>query len=266
VGIGAVGTVLVLLVTRDRLPRDRRSWITMLVLGLTNVAIPFTLITWSEKSIDSAVASILNASVPLFTLLISHFSLKDDRMTLRTVLGMLAGFAGVVVLLSKDIQPGQHNSVLGQLAVVLASLFYAGSTVFARKGTEQVPGLVRGAVPLLSASLAMWLIIPTIEKPVVLPAMPLTWLAVGWLGVLGSAVGLIIFYYLLHEIGPTRSSLVTYIFPLGGVILGLVFLKETVTWQLFMGAVLIVISLVIVNLRSRRQKQVLAAVEPTLGE
>jgi drug/metabolite transporter (DMT)-like permease len=248
---GALTGILAILFARTRWPRDRATWWTYVILGLTSVVVPFVLISWGEITIDSAVASILNATTPLFTIVIAHYALHDDRMTPQKVLGLLVGFGGVVVLLSKDLQPGAHNSVLGQAAVIVASLFYAGSTVFARKKTEHVPGLVRGAAPLITASLMMWAFLPFVERPIRMPALPLTWVALLWLGILGSGLSLILWYYLLHEIGPTRTTLVSYIFPLGGVILGVLFLQEELTWQLFCGALLIVLSIVVVNWRPK---------------
>lgn len=249
---GALTGILATILLRTPWPRDRLTWVTYVILGVTSVAIPFVLISWGEQTIDSAVASILNASVPLFTIILAHYTLRDDRMTARKILGLLLGFGGVVVLLSKDLQPGGHNSILGQAAVIVASLFYAGSTVFARAKTEHVPGLVRGAAPLLTASVVMWAIIPFVEKPVHLPSLPITWVALVWLGVLGSSLALILWYYLLHEIGPTRTTLVSYIFPLGGVILGVIFLHEELTWQLLFGALFIIASIVVVNWKPRK--------------
>jgi drug/metabolite transporter (DMT)-like permease len=174
-------------------------------------------------------------------------------MTIQRILGLLVGFAGVVVLLSKGLQPGVHNSIFGQAAVILASIFYAGSAIFARLKTAHVPGLVRGGAPLLTASIAVWLMIPLVEKPIHVPTLPITWLALLWLGVLGSGLALVLWYYLLHEIGPTRTALVSYIFPLGGVILGVIFLREELSWQLFFGAMLIVVSIIVVNWRIKEE-------------
>ena len=99
----------------------------------------------------------------------------------------------------------------------------------------------------MTASVVMWVLIPFVEKPVKLPSLPITWVALLWLGILGSGLALVLWYYLLHEIGPTRTTLVSYIFPLGGVILGVIFLHEELTWQLFLGALFIVASIVVVN-------------------
>lgn len=240
------------LLQRKAWPRDWAGWLPFLVLGVTSVAIPFFLITWGELSIDSAVASILNATVPLFTIVIAHLFLQDDKMTVQRVAGLFIGFIGVVVLLSEDLLAGVHGSVLGQAAVILASIFYAGSSVYARRKTQSAPGLVRGAAPLVSATIVMWMLAPVLESPFKVPQLPITWIAVLWLGILGSGLALILWYYLLHEIGPTRTGMVTYIFPLGGVILGVIFLNEHLSWQLAVGALLIISSIIVVNWQSKK--------------
>jgi len=236
---------------RKAWPRGWAEWLPFIVLGVTSIAIPFFLITWGELSIDSAVASILNATMPLFTIVIAHLFLQDDKMTAQRVLGLFIGFIGVVVLLSEDLTAGAHGSILGQAAVILASIFYAASSVYARRTTQSAPGLVRGAAPLVSATVTMWMIAPVLESPFKIPQLPITWIAVLWLGVLGSGLALMLWYYLLHEIGPTRTGLVTYIFPLGGVILGVIFLNEHLSWQLAVGALLIISSILVVNWQSK---------------
>ena len=233
-------------IQRIQWPHNFKEWLPFLVLGITNFAVPFFLISWGEKSIDSAVAAILDATVPLFTIVLAHFLLRDDKMTLPKVLGLLIGFTGVVVLLSKDIGTSS-SSLLGQAAVVLASVFYAGSSIYVRKTTEDTPGILRSAGPLVSATLFMWVAAFLFESPVKVPHLGITWVALLFLGVLGTGLAFILAFYLIHEIGPTRATMVTYLFPLGGVILGVGFLHERLTWQLVTGAVLIVASLVVAN-------------------
>jgi len=156
----------------------------------------------------------------------------------------------VFILFSRDLSAGFHGSFLGQLAVLLASVAYAFASVFARRTTRGLNPAVQALVPLLGADLLMWGLAPVIESPLTLPSLPLTWLSVIWLGVMGVAVAFLLYFYLLHSVGPTRTVLVTYIFPLVGVILGVVFLNERLDWQLAVGAVLVVASVVLVN-RSR---------------
>ena len=244
---GAITAVAIGIYQKVEWPRDWKTWGIFAVLGPTSLAIPVFLISWGEQTIDSAVASILNATVPLFTIVIANYLLHDDKMTPQKIIGLLVGFAGVVVLLSKDLLVSAHNSVLGQGAVILASIFYAGSAVYARKLTQHVAGVARGAMPIITAAIFMWVIGPIAEKPFLVPSTFLTWTAVLWLGIFGSGLAFIMFYYLLHEIGPTRTSLVTYLFPIGGVILGVIFLDEHLSWQLLAGSLLIIASLAVVN-------------------
>ena len=240
--------IAVILLRKVELPRDWRSWMPLLLIGITNVSIPFFLISWSEQSIDSAVAAILDATVPLFTILLAHYLLHDDRITFPKLAGLLIGFGGVAVLVSGDLENASKGSLLGSAAVILASIFYAISGIYIRKTTQDIPGILRSAGPLVSASVLMWLGTIILERPVIFPRSGLTWIALLWLGVLGSGFAFMIAFYLIHEIGPTRTSMVTYLFPLGGVILGVGFLEEKLTLQLVLGAVLIVLSLAITNI------------------
>jgi len=244
---GAITGVLAVLFSRAQWPRRLSDWLNLSLLGIASMAIPFFLISWGEKTIDSAVASVLNATVPLFTIIIAHLFLHDDKMTLPRVIGLLIGFGGVLALLSEDLSARAHSSALGQLAVVVAAVFYAASSVHARRTTQHLPGMVRSAAPFLSASALMWIAAPVVEKPLHIPTLPITWAALLWLGILGAGVAQIMWYTLIHEIGPTRSTFVTYTLPLGGVILGVVFLGEQLSWQLALGAALILASVVVVN-------------------
>jgi len=251
--LGLAFTSGIVFLRRLQWPRNLKEWMPFFIIGVINMSIPFFLVTWSELHIDSAVASILNATVPLFTLLIAHFFLHDDRITAQKLIGLSIGFGGVVVLLSKDIGTSQ-NSILGQMAVILASLLYAISTVYARKNTLHVDGIVRGTSPLVSAAAVSWIAAFTVERPIAIPTLSLTWIALLWLGILSSGLAFIMVFYLIHEIGPTRTTMVTYLFPIGGVILGVIFLNEHLSWQLITGTILIIASLAVVNWKTTETK------------
>jgi drug/metabolite transporter (DMT)-like permease len=249
---GLIFTVIVALIQRPTLPRTLKAWTPLFVLGVTNVAVPFFLISWGEKSIDSGVASILDATVPLFTILGAHFILHDDKMTVPKVLGLLIGFAGVIILMSKDIGEST-GSVIGQIAVVVACIFYAGSNVYARKFTEDTPAIFRSLGPLLSSTVLMWAASFIFEAPLQVPSHAIVWVALLFLGILGSGVAFIMMYYLIHEIGPTRTTMVTYLLPVGGVTLGAIFLDEKLSWQIIIGTILILLSLVVANWKTKQQ-------------
>ncbi|MGD8632820.1 MAG: DMT family transporter [Anaerolineales bacterium] len=257
---GAVGMILVLAALRPRFPKQRKIWVMLALLGLTNTALPFVLISWGELMIDSGVASILNSTTPLFTLIIAHFFLSDERMTVPRALGLLLGFAGIVLLFSRDVElEGFRSGLLGQAAVLAAAISYAGSSVFARRAFREVPMLVQAAVPLFTADLLIWIGAFTVEAPIVIPELAVTWTALAWLGLLGSCVAYLLYFYLINKEGSTRSTLVTYMFPVIGVALGVIFLDEQLDVRLVVGALMVVAGIGVVNWKPRPSERSSAA-------
>ena len=218
----------------------------LLLQGMMSATVPWVLITWAEQYIDSAVATIYNGTVPMFTMIFAHLFVHDDRMTIRKVSGLLLGFAGVIVLAQNSVLHRNGNGsvshmiLLGQGAMLLAAIFYGISNVYARIKLHSVPPVFQAFYTTLFAGMMLWVATPVIESPLVLPVKPITWIAIAWLGILGAAISYILFYRLLHEIGPTRVSLVCYSIPVIGVSLGVIFLKEQLSWYLIVGALLIV--------------------------
>jgi drug/metabolite transporter (DMT)-like permease len=241
-----LGLLVVVIFRRPAWP-GRQLLPIFLVLGLINSALPFTLISFSEQYISSGMAAILNSTVPLFTIMIAPLFLSDDPFTLPKATGLLIGFAGVIVLVSNQFNGGFTDQLIGMGAMLLASFCYAAGGVFARRKTQ---GLTPDVQTLGQMMMALFFIIPAafiIEAPFTLPRLPISWIALGWLGLLSTAVGTLIFYSLLHSVGPTRTLLVTFMFPLVGVLLGILVLGEQLTWQQVIGGGLIISGIGIVN-------------------
>lgn len=245
--IGVIAMLGYYMIVRPKLPKKASTWRALIVVGMLNTAIPFVLISWGEIYIDSGVASILNGSVPLFTTLIAHIFLTDDRLTPNRVIGLLTGFAGVVVLVIRSVSGGGSGSFWGQAAILAAALFYAIAAVYVRRTTVDVPPVVRALIPMVAADAVVWVLIPFVETPVVWPQLTLTWIALAWLGLVGSFLAYLLFYYLVHSVGPTRATMVTFVIPLIGVALGVFFLQEKLDINLAIGAVLVLVSIAIVN-------------------
>lgn len=220
---------------------------TFFMLGLFNFALPIGLISWAEQYIESGLASILNSTVPLFTIVIAPLFLKDDQFSIPKMAGLIVGFVGVVLLFSQNIGKEFNQNLLGQGAMLLAALSYAGAGVYARVKTKEYSVQIQAFAQLLMATIIMWTFTVLVDRPLILPTLPLTWVALLWLGILGSCVATLLFFRLLHSVGPTRTVLVTYIFPLVGVILGAIFLNEKLEWQALVGGVLIISGIVLVN-------------------
>lgn len=248
---GFLAVAAVFIFQRRQLPRERNLWLGFAVMGVVNTVIPFVLITWGEASIDSGVASILNGTVPLFVIILGNIFLPDEKMTLQKLGGLLMGFVGMIVLVWRDLDPQKilNSNVLGQLAVVVACISYASALIFSRRYLRGQNPTVQSTLSLFFANLVMWIITPSTQPISTLPTYPLTWFAVAWLGVLGLCVAYLLFFYINNAWGPTRSSLVTYMMPVVGVILGAIFLREPLDIWLVLGAVLIVSGIVIVNLK-----------------
>jgi len=255
---GALGVGMIILVSRSdefQWKKVKKNIFPYILLGIFNIAIPWLLISWAEQHIDSGIAAVLNGTMPLFTIIISPIFVKDDPVTLPKVFGLGIGFMGVVILLSPTIHEGFTNNVLGQIAMLAASLSYAASAVFAKKNSGDLYPKTRTMLQLGIGSLFLWIFALLFGQPVSIPRMPLTWIALLWLGLLGSCVAYIIYFYLLPRIGPTRMSMVTYIPPLVAVILGVVLLHENFYWQSIIGSILILSGIMIVNIKGKSLKK-----------
>jgi drug/metabolite transporter (DMT)-like permease len=181
-------------------------------------------------------------------MIIAHFALEDDRMTRARVAGLILGFLGVVVLMSGELAGGGlGQGGLGQVAVLVAAVLYAFSSVFARKNLHGQSPVVQAFVPLVVADLFIWTGAVAIEAPALVPTTRLAWFALLWLGLLGSCVAYLLLFTLLHRVGPTRTTMVTYVFPVVGLVLGIVFLHEPVTASLVIGAAMVMAGILVVN-------------------
>ncbi len=267
ISFGLMGLLVVMAVQRQSFPRDRNTILKYIFMGVFNLVLPFLLITWGETRIDSSMAAILNGAQPLFVIVIANFWLHDEKITLPRLGGLIIGFIGVVVLVAQDLKPGsQQGDILGQLAVILAAISYATALTFSRKYLRGTKPVVQSTMILVVGAIIMWAITPITNRPLILPSTPLTWLAVIWLGLLGLCIAYLLFFYLNNAWGPTRASLVTYIFPIVGVFLGIIFLNEQPSWNMILGSALVVGGIIVVNLKPRAKTQAAAvSVEKSLG-
>ncbi|MBM3542261.1 MAG: DMT family transporter, partial [Alphaproteobacteria bacterium] len=188
-----------------------RLWLAFLGMGVLNNVIPFNLIVWGQTEISGALASILNATTPLFTVLVAHALTRDEKMTRGKLMGVLAGFAGVVVMVGPDALGGLGLSVAGQLACLAAALSYAFAGVYGRrfKGT---PPLVTACGQVTASSLVMAPMAFAVERPWTL--WPFAWETVGALAgvaVLSTALGYWMYFRILRAAGATNLLLVTFL-------------------------------------------------------
>jgi drug/metabolite transporter (DMT)-like permease len=219
------------------------------VLGLFNMALPFWLISWSSQYINSGLVSILNSTSPLFTMLIAPLFLKEERLSITQLSGLIIGFVGVVILFIPEISKGGDESILGLGAVLLAGLSYGGMGVFARLKAGGLHPFTQAFFQVLMATVIMWTFTLSFGGPLTFPHTTLTWIALLWLGLLGSCAAYMLYFTLNESVGPTRTAVVSYILPLAGVLLGGIFLGERLHWQSLFGGLLIVAGIAGTNIK-----------------
>jgi drug/metabolite transporter (DMT)-like permease len=221
-------------------------WGSFLVLGLFNGAVPYTLITWAEIHIDSGLAAILNALMPLFTVLLAHFFTQDEKLNWMKVVGIFLGFLGILALIGPAVLKGLGTHVIGQLAVVGAALCYAMAAIYGRR-LKEIPPLVSATGQLIGAALLTLPLSFIIDTPWQLSVTLLSLGALACLSLLGTALAYILYYYLLARIGATNVSLVTYLLPITGVFWGALLLGERLHWSAFLALALILAGIAGVN-------------------
>lgn len=261
-GIAAVGLNIVMLLRGKRYPANLRALLPLLIIGIGNTALPFSLITWGEKSVESGLASVLQASASLFTLVIAHFTFADERITLQKALGLLLGFVGVIVLASRSWADGQlvTGNFLGQLAIIGASLCYATFTTYSRKVIQKrFEPIVVSAGAMTAAAVVSG--IAMLVSPLFggQPATPLADLSSEVLnsalvlGLVNTFVAYLFYYWIVQELGAARASMVTYVVPAVGLALGVIFLNELLDLRLIIGAGLIFLAIAVVNVGGLRR-------------
>jgi drug/metabolite transporter (DMT)-like permease len=227
----AVGafTMLVLVHARGlRLPRGKAVWAAYAVLGIVGNAAPFFFITWGQQAIDSAVAGILMAAMPLATLVLAHFLVQGEAMTANRVLGFALGFAGIVFLMEPAAVAGLGGSalqILSQLAILCGALCYSANSVMARL-LVKTDFMMAAAGTLLVAAVLMVPIALLYDRPWTLSPSFSSTAAIAWLGVGPTAVATILYFRLISSAGPTFMSLVNYLSPAVAVFLGVSLLDE----------------------------------------
>jgi len=239
--LGAIVVLLMLVYLRRPVRRDAAFWARVSVLAVVSNVIPFALIAWAEQHIDSGVTSVLNSTMPLFTALVAAAVLIEEEFTLGRVLGLCAGVAGVAVLAGSDIVHVTDSDVLGQLAVVGAAACYGGSAVYARTLLRSDdPITITGLQLAIGAVIALGLTLTVDGVPDYGALSVKSWLALLVLGLIASGVAQWVYLWLVDNMGSVRASLVTYIIPIVGLLLGWSVLDESIGFNTIAGFALIV--------------------------
>ena len=262
------GGALVLLVLArlqgSALPRDPRIWGHFVFLGIVGNILPYFLFGFGETHIPSSLAGVFNATTPLWTTALAMLALPEERPTLKRVAGLVVGFGGVFLIVA----PWRTNvggaSLIGELACLGAAASYGVSFVWMRRflAGRGITSTTLAAGQITVAAAMLWIAAPVVAATPMRLTVPVI-AAVGALGVANTGVAYILNYKLVQEAGATRASLVTYLIPVVAVFLGVTFLAEALTWNLFAGAAVVFLA---VSLMEGRIRALIAALRtPTTG-
>ena len=238
---------IVVLATGLKPPNNWASWKNYFIMGMLNNVIPFSLIVWGESKVAPGLAAVLNATTPFFTVLIAHAFTANERLSWNRLAGALTGLIGVAALVGIDAIKSLGGDLFLQLAIVLASVFYGFSAVWARRFSN-MPPILNAASQTAASSLMLLPLMLFFDHPWALP-MPsnLAIFAQISLALLCTAVAYILFFTILKRAGSTNISLVTFLVPISAIILGAVFLNEHVTLNHILGMAVIGIGLTLID-------------------
>ncbi|MFK8031291.1 MAG: DMT family transporter [Gammaproteobacteria bacterium] len=233
------------------LPRNIIDWLPMLVIAVCGNVLPFNLISWSQQHIDSSLAGVLMAVMPLFVLTLAHFFVPGSRLTRYRAAGFLLGFAGIVVVIGPDFTQGTDNNMAlwGSLAALTAALSYAVSTIFTRRLGDGDP-MLRAAGMLIVASV-LSLPAAVIELPALNTPSSVSLMALGFLGVMATGFATLLYFRLIQGPGPAFLSLVNFLVPVWAVLAGAFFLGETLKTSVVAGLGLILSGIAISEFGAR---------------
>ena len=251
VAIAAVILWLIIVAKKIDIPKTRIAWFALFVVGLLNNAIPFCLIVWGQTQISSGMASILNATVPFFTVLVAGALLSDERITKGKMLGVVIGFIGTTIMIGPGVLLSGLSSgaVLGQIAVLGAALSYAIAGVWSRRfKTLGISPLVIATGQTTMAALMLLPLTLYVDQPwTLMNASIVTWGAMLGLAVLSTVLAYILYFRLIASAGATNAALVAFLIPISAILLGVFILDEQFTKAQAIGMALISLGLLIMD-------------------
>jgi drug/metabolite transporter (DMT)-like permease len=249
-----IAGMLLLAIMRWRglhLPRDTATWRRFLVQACLNSVVPFTLIAWAERSLDAGLATILNSTSPIFTFVLTFVITRHEALTARKLFGVLAGLAGICLIVGVQVLGGLGHELAAQIATVAATICYAGAAIFSRgfKGLDPVApaagSLLCGAVVLIPLSLV-------VDRPWTLAPSMSSVLALLGLSVFSTALAFVIYFRLIQTLGSVGTTAQAYLRVPIGVALGVVFLGETLGSTVWVGLGCVFIGVAAMTIPARK--------------
>ena len=241
VSIASVFLLMATILMREKYPRSLKIWSGYLLIGLLNNAIPFSLVVWGQKHIDSHVAAILNATTPMFAVLLAHIFTQDEKLSLNKFYGVVLGFSGVVIMMQNEIQGSIDLKDIGQLCVLGAAISYSVGGIFGKRFGKINP-IVNSSAMLICSSVVMFPLVFSVEA---MPSSPSfqSVMAIMGVAVVGTAIAFLLYFNILAKSGATNVLLVTLLIPIGALMFGILLLNESLERTEFFGMIFILLGL-----------------------
>ncbi len=247
--LGAMVLNIILRSLKLSLPRDPKIWTAFLVMGLMNNMLPFTLLVWGQTHIASGLASILNATVPLFSIVIAHFFVRDEKASRLRILGVMLGFIGIVSMIGPDALKGLGGDVLAQLACLTAAFSYACAGFYGKRFKDMgLKPMVTATGQVTVSAFIMLFISLFADQPWTLPVPSTnTILSILGLGILSTSFAYTLYFKLLASAGASNLMLVTFLIPVTAILLGVLVLGEILHTSEIIGMLLIALGLLAID-------------------
>lgn len=247
--LAAIILLAIMRLRGERMPRGSKVWAAFFAMGLLNNVIPFSLIVWGQQHIASGVASILNASTPLFTVIFAHFLTRDERMTRGRLAGVLIGFAGVAVMVGTDALRDIGLYARAQFMCLAGAVSYAFAGIYGRRFREMgITPMGTATGQVIASSLILLPLVMLVDRPWTIP--PPSPVAIGALigvAAISTALAYVLYFRILATAGATNLLLVTFLIPASAILLGTLFLGEVLLPRHYAGMALIGIGLATID-------------------
>ncbi|MCA1602145.1 MAG: EamA family transporter [Acidobacteria bacterium] len=248
--IAALILFALIAVRRDPFPRNRRDLMLLAVTGVLSFTLNYGLVFWGEQYISSGLAALLQSTLPAFGLIIAHFYLPRERMTLPRMAGALLGVVGVGVIFSNQLQVSGPRALWGSAALVVSAFCVAYANVLVKAYGLNLQPAVLAAGQMLFGLVPLFLIgIPLEGNPLKFNWTPMAWISMLYLAIVGTVVAFLLYYWLIHNMDVTKTMLIALVTPVVAVVLGMLVLKEELHWRTLVGGVMIMAGIALIVVR-----------------
>lgn len=250
--IAAIMLVIIALLRKESFGFLRNTWLLIIALAITGDCLPFYLISWGQQTVDSSIAGILMAVMPLTTIMLAHFFVIGERLTANRVIGFLLGFLGILVLLGPaalaKLETGA-NVVISMLAILAGAISYAVNTILAKRLPNESFLAISAAV-LVVASLIMLPTLISSNHEWMIKLDSIEFVSLVLLGVFPTALATIVYFAVIARVGPSFLSQVNYLIPVWAVLMGIVFLNESIGIKAYIALAIILLGIAIAQRRN----------------